>query len=165
MSTFVTVGNARQSFARMLNAVDCIAGELPQPVVVQHGHTRFESRHCHAVPFIEMSDFERMVREADLVIMHAGGGGVMTAVMAGKIPVIMPRLSRYGEHVDDHQVENARALAASGRVVVAEAPEELGDAIARALARQAMKREKNAEPPLVELVRESLEAQARKLGE
>ena len=47
---------------------------------------------------------------ADLVITHAGVGSILCARRAGHVPIVVPRQSRYGEHVDDHQVELVRAL-------------------------------------------------------
>jgi len=47
---------------------------------------------------------------ADVVVCHAGSGTLRDALAAGHRPIVVPRLSRYGEHVDDHQLELARAL-------------------------------------------------------
>ena len=94
--------------------------DLPQPVFVQSGSTPFDAAGCEVAPFLAMSEFERRVAQSTLLIMHAGAGSVITAVRAGKVPVVMPRRARFGEHVDDHQVEFARELAAAGRIVVAE---------------------------------------------
>jgi UDP-N-acetylglucosamine transferase subunit ALG13 len=43
----------------------------------------------------------------------------------------VPRLRRYGEAVDDHQVHFARRLAERGLVMLAEDPEGLPEALAR----------------------------------
>lgn len=50
------------------------------------------------------------VREADVVIAHAGTGSAIAAFEHGKFPVLVPRLSRYGEHVDDHQTQIAAEM-------------------------------------------------------
>ncbi len=134
MSSFVSVGNALQPFARLLDGVAACAHLLPQPVLVQHGHTPFAAPGCTAEPFLPMAGFEAAVAAADLVILHAGAGSVIHAIAAGKRPVVMPRRQHLGEHIDDHQLEFARALAASGRAVMAETADELPRAIAEALA-------------------------------
>ncbi len=136
MSTFVTVGNATQPFRRMLDAVAAIARELPQPVFVQSGSTPFQAEGCAGAPFLAMDEFASRVAESTLLITHAGAGSVITAVRAGKVPVVVPRRMRFGEHVDDHQVEFARELAATGRIVVANEAAELLPAVREALARQ-----------------------------
>jgi UDP-N-acetylglucosamine transferase subunit ALG13 len=129
--TFVTVGNATQPFARLLDAVErlAIAGALPAPVVVQSGHNpRFVSRVCVVRPFLKMEEFEARVASATLIIAHAGAGTLVHALAAGRRPVVMPRRSMYGEHVDDHQAALVQRLAAEGRVIPAWEPADLGPA-------------------------------------
>jgi exopolysaccharide biosynthesis glucuronosyltransferase PssE len=160
----VSVGNAHQTFHRLLEAVERIANLLPQPVIIQYGHTPYHSRRCQAHAFIAMSEYERLISESSLVILHAGGGGVLLAVHAGKVPVLMPRRAKYGEHVDDHQVENAKALAANGNVVVAEEPDDLIVAVEEAMKRQLMPRSSDATSPMVGLISEVLRKYAADLG-
>lgn len=136
LSTFVSIGNALQPFTRLLEGVRRIAAHLPQPVVIQHGHTDFQDGTCQPIPFVGMDEFTRYIRDADLLIMHAGAGSVIHAVAAGKIPVIMPRRAVLGEHVNDHQAEFARALAETGKAVVADSPEDLLRACQEAMTRQ-----------------------------
>jgi UDP-N-acetylglucosamine transferase subunit ALG13 len=164
VSTFVSVGNAHQSFARLLNEIDIIAADLPQPVVIQHGHTPFESKTCVAKPFVGMAEFEEFIVNASLVILHAGGGGVLQAVQAGKVPVIVPRRFRYGEHVDDHQVENAKELALSGKVIVAEEPGQLMPAVKQAMELQREERLFVAPSRMLGLVDDVLASYARQLS-
>jgi UDP-N-acetylglucosamine transferase subunit ALG13 len=54
---------------------------------------------------------------ADAVVTHAGVGSILCARRAGHLPVVVPRRRRYGEHVDDHQVELTQELDALGAVV------------------------------------------------
>jgi UDP-N-acetylglucosamine transferase subunit ALG13 len=83
-----------------------------------------------------MAEFERLVAEAELLILHAGAGSVMHALQAGKVPIVMPRRVAFKECVDDHQVEFAEALSQAGRVVVVHDTEQMCAAIDRALALQ-----------------------------
>lgn len=168
MSTFVSVGNAKQPFRRLLDAVARLAPRLPQPVVVQHGHTPFACEHCQAVTFLGMGEFARRVAEAELLILHAGAGSVIHAIEAAKRPVVMPRRADLGEHVNNHQLEFARVLGETGRVVVVETPERLEAAIAGALAAAnsagAAPLAAQGELRMVQLVREALADCARSPG-
>jgi UDP-N-acetylglucosamine transferase subunit ALG13 len=135
--TFVTVGNATQPFARLLEAVErlAVAGALPGPVVVQSGHNPgFVSRVCVVRPFLNMDEFEARVASATLVIGHAGAGTIVHALAAGRTPVVMPRRAMYGELIDDHQADFVRRLANERRVIPAWEPADLAAAamIARA---------------------------------
>jgi UDP-N-acetylglucosamine transferase subunit ALG13 len=134
--TFVTVGNATQPFRRLLEAVERLArdGALPQPIVVQSGHTTgFRSRICDVRPFLKMEDFEAYVARAAVVIGHAGAGTIVHALARGRRPVVMPRRAQHGEHVDDHQAEFARRLAETGRIFVAWEAVDLSKAVEAAL--------------------------------
>ena len=156
MSTFVSLGNALQPFTRLLEGVSLIATQLPQPVVIQHGHTPFRVGACESEPFLGMNEFVEHIHHADLLIMHAGAGSILHAVEAGKVPVVMPRRAAFGEHVNDHQVEFAKALAEAGKVIVANTPDDLAYAAQEAMARQKRVHEKRVSegpvPPLVSLV-------------
>src|SRR5262249_43281816 len=83
-----------------------------------------------------------------------GGVTQLSVVRLGKIPVVMPRLRKYGEHVNDHQVQLVRELAVDGWVVPAYEPVDLAGAIGDARGRPA-----RAVPraPMLDLVRGAIE--------
>lgn len=115
---FVTLGTHEQPFDR---ALDLVANLAPRDtVLVQHGATRPRSD-LSGVEWAEYLDWAPLtarMRDADVVITHAGVGSAVTAIRAGKKPVLVPRLARYGEHVDDHQLQLAERLAKFGLAVV-----------------------------------------------
>ncbi|MHB1233709.1 MAG: glycosyltransferase [Burkholderiales bacterium] len=158
MSTFVSLGNAHQPFARLLEAVARLAPALPQPVVVQHGYTPFQGEGCEMMPFADMARFEQEVERAELLILHAGAGSVIHALRAGKVPVVAPRLARHGEHVNDHQLEFARELAKAGRIVILEDMSQLAQVVTEARARQQVAQEKPPAPAMLRLIAEELAA-------
>ena len=43
--------------------------------------------------------------KADVVITHGGTGAIIGAVKKRKKVIAVPRLKKYGEHVDDHQLQ------------------------------------------------------------
>jgi UDP-N-acetylglucosamine transferase subunit ALG13 len=133
LSTFVTVGNATQPFDRLLDAIALSTEVLPKPVVVQRGVSRVCHPQWETHDFLNMETFEQFVSGCTLLIMHAGAGSVIHALTAGRRPVVMPRRARWGEIVDDHQLEFAEALQGTGQVIVAHDAEELPRAIALAL--------------------------------
>ena len=164
MSTFVSLGNATQPFPRLLEAVAKLAPDLPQPVTVQYGNNKFACSGCRPVDFLAMDSFMTHIREADVLILHAGAGTVVNAVQAGKIPVIAPRRAQNGEHIDDHQVEFARALGATGRVVVVDDMAQLGSAVKEARLRQAGHLPSMRSPPLVSMIARVLAGYAEHAG-
>ena len=69
-------------------------------------------------------ELQEAVEEADVVIAHAGTGAAITAIEAGKVPILVPRLVARGEHIDDHQIQIARELDRRG-LAIAASPDEL----------------------------------------
>jgi hypothetical protein len=87
--TFVTVGNAVQPFGRLLRALDEAEDHLPSAVFIQSGRTQIAPR-CDwmAVPFLEMTEFERRLADARLIVAHAGTGVVIQGAQARKVPTL-----------------------------------------------------------------------------
>ncbi len=115
---FLTVGTVLP-FDRLVRAVDqAIANHIITiPVFAQIGQTSFRPRNMEWVPALEKSAFDQRIMEASYVIGHAGMGSMMIALERRKRLLVMPRMKRYGEHVNDHQVASARRFAALGCVL------------------------------------------------
>jgi UDP-N-acetylglucosamine--N-acetylmuramyl-(pentapeptide) pyrophosphoryl-undecaprenol N-acetylglucosamine transferase len=74
----------------------------------------------HAIPERELT---RAIREADVLVAHAGVGTALAALEVGKCPILVPRRASYGEHVDDHQIQIARELSGRDLAVSVDADE------------------------------------------
>jgi UDP-N-acetylglucosamine--N-acetylmuramyl-(pentapeptide) pyrophosphoryl-undecaprenol N-acetylglucosamine transferase len=74
----------------------------------------------HAIPERELT---RAIREADVLVAHAGVGTALAALEVGKLPVLVPRRLAHGERVDDHQIQIARELDNRGLALSVEADE------------------------------------------
>src|SRR5579883_2531447 len=124
---FLTVGTSLDPFDRLLRMADELVaqGRLPGPVVAQTGHGRYAPRHMQAVPFLPAAEVERLVAAAGAVICHGGAGSIGTCLLLGRRPVVVPRRVQHGEIVNDHQLQLCRAMAAQGRIYVAEDPDGL----------------------------------------
>lgn len=77
------------------------------------GHLGIDGR--YSVPHDEL---KQAIAEADVVIAHAGTGSALTAIEAGKCPILVPRLARHGEHIDDHQLQIADDLQRRGLAIM-----------------------------------------------
>ncbi len=136
---FVAVGNPHNQSMRTLEAVEKLAAEGffgDEPVVVQSGHNLdFKPQVCRAVPFMNMEEFGQHVAAARIVICHAGAGTLSHVIGTGKTPVVVPRRLKYGEHIDDHQMELLEAFASKNLLVPAYEVEDLPTAIKEAAER------------------------------
>lgn len=126
---FVTVGTNEARFDRLLAALDALpdGGEL----VVQHGPSPIRPAGATCVDYLSFDEMVEKMREARAVVTHAGVGSVLTALLNGTRPIVVPRLQRYGEAVDDHQLLFGRRAASAGLVTLVEDTAELGAVIAR----------------------------------
>jgi UDP-N-acetylglucosamine transferase subunit ALG13 len=119
----VTVGTNEQPFDRLIRAVEPL--ELEESLVVQHGSCATAGGRGRWVDFVPFEELEALMREARIVVAHAGVGSVMLARQCGKRPMVVPRRLHLGEAVDDHQLPIARRLHASGAVELVEQLEDL----------------------------------------
>lgn len=124
---FVTVGTNETPFDRLLRAFDTTT--IDEEIVVQHGSSSVHPQRARCVESIRYEEVVELVRQARAVVSHAGVGSILTALANGKRPIIVPRLHRFGEAVDDHQLQFARRLEAAGLVTLVEDPEHLEQAI------------------------------------
>ena len=150
---FVTLGTHHDPFPRLVDSLDGLPAE---ELVVQHGHSQPSSRAARAVDFLPFAEMVEQIRGARVVITHAGVGSILLCLRNGRTPLVVPRLRRHGEHVDDHQVGLTRALADRGKVIPVWDVEDLPRLVAQAPAPTAPR---PPEPgPLHEAVRRALYA-------
>jgi UDP-N-acetylglucosamine transferase subunit ALG13 len=130
---FVTVGTHQQPFDRLLRAVDALEGDESR--LFQTGHSRYHPVSGQAHPFMAPEQMVQAMQQARVIVCHGGTGSIIQALELGKCPLVAPRRAAQGEHVDDHQQELSRALAARGLVVLWREDiglqEQLDDAAAR----------------------------------
>jgi UDP-N-acetylglucosamine transferase subunit ALG13 len=127
---FVSVGTNEAPFDRLLEAVASL--RLDEEVVVQHGHSaRLGPPGARLVDFLSFEEMVDHIRDARVVVTHAGVGSAMVSLANGKRPVVVPRRRSFAEAVDDHQLQLGRRLAQAGLVTFAEQPAGLAAAIAR----------------------------------
>lgn len=132
---FATVGSHPTfKFERLLRALETLEGE---ELEVQYGPGRAPANAAEAVAWMSFAEIAEHMERASHVVSHAGVGTILCAIQAGHVPVVFPRLRRYEETVDDHQLDLARKLVGTGRVIVVESAEELAAAVREAPPRAA----------------------------
>ena len=109
---FVTVGTHEQSFERLIKKLDELvaSGEITDEVIIQKGYTDYEPKHCKANALIPAQEMAYYMQNADLIISHGGPATYMAAVSKDKPTIIVPRLSKFSEHVNDHQLDFAKKI-------------------------------------------------------
>jgi UDP-N-acetylglucosamine transferase subunit ALG13 len=125
----VTVGTNEARFDRLLQGVDRLAAG--EELVVQHGPSLVRPARATCVDYLPFDELVALLRRSRVVVTHAGVGSVMTALTNGRRPIVVPRLARYGEAVDDHQLPFARRLDGAGVVRLVHDPTELPSALSQ----------------------------------
>lgn len=124
---FVSMGTS-DPFERLLRAADRLPRD--EGLVVQCGTSPFRLSEARCFDFLPFEDILELMRDARVIVTHAGVGSIMAARAVGKRPIVVPRLRRFGEAVDDHQVGLGRRLHAAGLVTLVEDADELPAAVA-----------------------------------
>ena len=130
----VTVGTDHHPFDRLIGWIDRWSPPAHVRLVVQYG-TAVAPRFAECTPFLAPDDFAELLATADAVVCSGGPGAIMEARAAGLRPVVVPRRSSLGEHVDDHQRAFADFMAGRDLITLADDEPTLVaalDAVARA---------------------------------
>lgn len=114
----VTVGTQKQSFERLIDLVKTSKELKKEELVIQRGYTKCNnSKRIHSFDFIPMEEMDKYIEESDFVIAHGGVGTIFSAIKKGKKVIAVPRLEKYGEHINDHQIEICEELEKEGYIL------------------------------------------------
>lgn len=104
---FITLGSQKFQFNRLLKAVDDLIERdiIQEEVFAQTGYSTYVPKYYKSKDFLDRDSFLSMEGKADIVITHGGTGAIIGAVKQGKKIIAVPRLAKYKEHVDDHQLQ------------------------------------------------------------
>lgn len=104
---FVTLGSQKFQFDRLLQKLDELVtkGTVSEKIVAQIGASTYMPKNYEYVQFMDRELFANTMEQCDIVITHGGTGVIISAVKKGKKVIAIPRLARYKEHVDDHQLQ------------------------------------------------------------
>ena len=132
---FVTVGSQKFQFDRLIKAVDALvaSGVAEGGAFAQTGACTYVPEHMRHEAFLDREAFRARMDACDVVVTHGGTGAIIGAVKDGKKVIAVPRLARYGEHVDDHQTEIVRQFGEMGLIEPCMDPADLPEAYTRAM--------------------------------
>lgn len=145
---FLTVGT-QFPFDRLVKTVDqAFDGILVnEEIFAQIGETSYKPLNFESVVSLEKNVFDKRLREASSVISHAGMGTITMALKNHKPLLVMPRLKRYREHVNDHQVATARKFEELGHILAVYDAKDLPNGIRKL--KNFVPRERKANPEAV----------------
>ena len=114
-----TLGTIIFPFDRAVDWLEILLKEelITEPVLFQHGATsvaRLDHPLLTSVTSLSKTEMQRSIKQASLVIAHAGQGSTRMLAKMGASFVLLPRLKRHYEHIDDHQLLFAQAVETFG---------------------------------------------------
>lgn len=119
---FVSLGTNDKSFERLLKTIDkeIEIGNIKDEVIVQSGYTKYTSNNMEVIDLMPMDKFNKCISDCDILITHGGVGTILDGLKKGKKIIAFPRLSKYKEHVNDHQIEIIEEFYNSGYILTGE---------------------------------------------
>ena len=117
---FVTVGSRNYPFDRLFKKLDELYedGTLTEEMFAQTGTSTYKPKHYEYKDFISPEEFIEYINKADIVVSHGASGSIMKALNADKKVIAVTRLEKYGEHINDHQIQNNEAFADNHYVLI-----------------------------------------------
>ena len=119
---FVTVGSREYPFDRLLIQLDKLVKNevINDPIFAQIGQSTYLPKYFEYERFLGKDKFNEYQKKADLIISHGGTGALIGALKAKKNVIAVPRLAKFKEHTDDHQLQVTSVLKDMGylRVVI-----------------------------------------------
>ncbi|NVJ96670.1 MAG: glycosyl transferase family 28 [Alphaproteobacteria bacterium] len=107
---FATVGT-QLPFDRLIESLDKWQSfQRSSQVFAQVGPKGKVPSHIEWMATLTPQQFAKNIAKCKIVVSHAGMGTILTALGAGKPIILMPRLARYGEHRNDHQLATVANL-------------------------------------------------------
>lgn len=115
----VVLGTQDKPFTRLLKAIQkqIKKGNITDKVIVQAGCTKFDSKDMEIFDLIPTDEFNKLIKDADLIITHGGVGSILEGVKNNKVILAAPRLEKFGEHVNDHQIQIVDEFSKMGYII------------------------------------------------
>lgn len=113
----ISVGTQKQQFTRIFDLVKRSKRLYKEQIIAQAGYTKYDSKRIEMFDFIPLDEMEKYIEQADLIISHGGVGTIFSAIKKGKKVIAVPRLEKYGEHINDHQIEICEELEKEGYIL------------------------------------------------
>ena len=119
---FVTVGSRQYPFDRLFKKLDELyeGGTLKEKMFAQIGTSTYKPKHYEYKDFISPEEFKEYIDKADIIVSHGASGSIMKALNADKKVIVVTRLEKYGEHINDHQIQNNEAFRDNNYVITAD---------------------------------------------
>lgn len=115
----VTVGTPSNDFSRLIKKIDELVENkrIKDNVIVQRGYTNYKPKNCRWFNFTSPEKIENLCKKSKICITHGGVGSIIISLKYKKPTIVVPRLKKFNEHVDDHQTQIVKELEKQKKVI------------------------------------------------
>ncbi len=115
----VLLGTQDKPFERILKQIakEKKEGNIKDKIIAQTGCTNFKDDRIETFDFTSKEKIETLIEKAKIVITHAGVGTITECLNKNKKVIVVPRLKKYGEHTNDHQLQITKEFALKNYVL------------------------------------------------
>lgn len=116
-------GTQDKEFPRLLSEVERLikVGRIKDKVIAQIGYTKFETKllksQMQLIEFTTPAEIQKLIKNSDFIITHGGVATIIEGINNGKKVIAVPRLKKYKEHVNDHQLQIIENFNDSGYII------------------------------------------------
>lgn len=130
----ILLGTQDNSFHRLLEEVQALIDKkvITEKIIVQAGRTKYESKDMEIHSLMPEEELKEIMKKADLVITHGGVGSIVMALKMEKKVIAVPRLSEFGEHINNHQIQIIETFNSQEFLIGITDLKELGNALEKA---------------------------------
>lgn len=130
----VLLGTFKIEFSRPIIAIENAIknGEINEEVIVQAGHTAYTSEFLTIRSFINPKELDELYERAEIIVTHAGVGSILRGFRMNKKIIAIPRLYKFQEHVDDHQLDISEEFSRLNYLIIWNENDKFKDILAKA---------------------------------
>ena len=116
---FITLGTQDKEFTRLIKEIEELKkdGIIKEKVVIQAGTTKYLSDELEIIDYLSMEEFEKYIKKSKFIITHGGVGSILDAIKHNKKVIAVPRLAKYDEHENNHQIQIVEKFAELGYII------------------------------------------------
>lgn len=120
MRIFVMFGTQDKRFDRLANAIMNTNLINDHDIYMQLGYTNGTYKKVHYQQYYTEIELIEQIELADVIITHAGVGSIVSCLKSNKPTIVVPRLGKYKEQNNDHQVQIMKRYQEQGYIIALE---------------------------------------------
>ena len=140
---FVSVGTQKQDFSRLFKLIENSIELENEEIIAQIGYTKYVGNRMKTFKFIPKDEMQNYFKEANYIICHGGVGTIFDGLYMQKKILAVPRLKKFKEHVNDHQLQICSRLEDDGYLLYLNDGENFDEKIKKLKKSEFKKYEKN----------------------